>query len=243
MLRKSGPLWAAVLTLLAGCDLFSTREILPKPSEIRSFQGLFHLGDSLTFSVKESLRESGATTDKQVLSDRRLVFAYKGDSTVGGETLKVVSLRIIDKATGALVEQSTRLLRFSADGLLLESSQPGGGARFFPLKAAAVQDTTLHLALPALFSEGWSAKQSLGALNVRRELTGSDTLDYQGHSEASWKISETVRDGDSALVQGSYWYGASGLLKAEQTWPDFGWREADASIPGKVDLFRKLERL
>lgn len=242
MLRKSGPLWAAVLTLLAGCDLFSTREILPKPSEIRSFQGLLRLGDSLTFIVRESLREHGTATEKQLLSERRLVFAYKGDSLVGGDTLKIVSLRILEKSTGALIEQGTRLLRFSGDGVLLQNTSTGGGARFYPLKAAAAGDTTAYLALPALFSEGWTAKQSLGVLNVNRDLAGSDTLDYQGHSEVSWRIAETVLDGDSALVQGNYWYGASGLLKAEQTWPDFGWRDADASIPGKVDLYRRLDR-
>jgi hypothetical protein len=243
MLRKSGPSWAAVLILFAGCDFFSTREILPKPSDIRSFQGLSKAGDSLAFRVTESLRAPGASTDKQVLSKRKLTFTFQGDSLVGGDTLKVVALRISEDPSGYVLEQSVRLLRFSADGLLFEGAASGGGARFYPLKTSAVQDTAIYLALPAVFSEGWSLTQAMGVLNVRRDLSGSDTLPYHGHSEVSWKIAESVMDADSVLAKGQYWYGVSGLLKAEQTWPDFDWREANASSPGAVDLHRGLERL
>ena len=244
MLRKSGPLWAAVLTLFAGCDFFSTREILPKPSDIRSFQGLVNRGDNLGFRLTESVRESGAKVDKEVLSNRRLVFTFQGDTLVAGNTLKIVSLRVTEFPSGVVLEDTRRLLRFSTDGLLLAGPVVGGGARFYPFKAGASADTTAYLALPAVFSEGWTAQQAMGLLKVGRTLSPStDTLPYLGHSEITWQILETVSDGAFTIARGQYWYGASGLLKAEQTWPDFGWREANASIPGKVDLHRVLERI
>ena len=259
MLRKSGPLWAAALTLLAGCDLFSTREILPKPSDIRSFQGLFRLGDSLTFRVTESLRESGSNTDKQSLSERRMVFAFKGDSLVGGDTLKVLSLRIRDDSTRISLEETVRVVRFSKDGISLASQGLDGGVRYFPLKASAVglsasqamaradslppADTASFLALPALLVEGWNETRDLGIFRVRREQIKVDTLKYQGHLEEAWEIRESILSGESLVGEGIYRYGISGLLQADQTWSGFDWRDGNGSKSADVELRRSLVRL
>src|SRR4051812_33756011 len=122
MLRKSGLIWsawAAPLFLLIGCDLFSTREIVSKPADIQSLQGLGKKDDSLAFRVTESLRDPGSKIDRQVISKKRLVFLSLGDSVVDGDTLKSVALRVTSEASGAVLEQSVRLLHFTGDGLFL----------------------------------------------------------------------------------------------------------------------------
>ncbi len=241
------------MTLFVGCDFFSTRDILPKPPDIRAFQGLFKPGDSVGFYVVESLRESGSPVDKQVLSKRRLMFTFVGDTVIAGDSLKVISMRITEEPSGIVIEKAQRLLRFSGDGLELSNSGTGGGARFYPLKVGvganvqatgAFLDTISYLALPAVFSEGWRIQHVMGPLTIDRLLAPlTDTLAYHAHSEAAWGILETVKDSSFVLSTGEYWYGASGLLKVEMVWPNFDWREANASVPGKVDLHRHLERI
>ncbi len=253
MLRKSYPFWVAAVTLFVGCDFFSTRDILPKPPDIRALQGLFKPGDSVGFYVVESLRESGSPVDKQVLSKRRLMFTFEGDTVIAGDSFKVLSLRITEDPSGNVIEKAQRLLRFSGNGLELSISGTGGGARFYPLKVGvsanglttgASLDTTSYLALPAVFSEGWQTRHATGPLTIDRLLAPSaDTLAYHAHSEATWSILETVKDSSLVLSKGEYWYGASGLLKVEMVWPNFEWREANASVPGNVDLHRHLERI
>ncbi len=241
-MRNSGPIWAVALTLLVGCDFFSTRDILPKPSDIRSFQGFSKAGDSIVFRMTETLRDSGLV--KEALSKRRMVFTLMGDSIVSGDTLKNFTMRVTEDPTGYLLEKSTRLLHFSKEGVLLVVAPEGGGTRFYPLKNSASQDTLSTFSLPAILIDGWQPKQKLGILELQRVLSsGSDTLKFKDHSEATWKIFESITDRGLVLAKGQYWYGASGLLKADQTWPGFGWREANASVPGHVDLHRTLERL
>jgi hypothetical protein len=243
MLRNSRPFWVALIALITGCDFFSTREVLPKPSDIRAFQGLGKRGDSLSFLVTETLREPGVKTDKEVLSKRRLLFVFLGDTIVSGDTLKLISLRITEDPSGDLVESSQRMIHFSKDGLLLTGLVTGASARFYPFKAGVAEDSSTYLVLPAVFSEGWNIHQSMGRLDLYRNLQAStDTLAYHGHSEATWGITETVKDAGIILNNGHYWYGASGLLKAEQTWTNFGWRDASASPQSKVDLLRTLVR-
>lgn len=136
---------------------------------------------------------------------------------------------------------------------MLVGSPGDGSARFYPLKVSATSassDTTAYLALPLVFFEGWMVSQSIGLLDITRLLAAStDTIAYREHSEATWKIDETVRDRGYPLVHGQYWYGASGLLRVEQTWTNFGWREANAANPASglntktIDLHRILVRL
>ena len=110
MLRKSYPFWVAAVTLFVGCDFFSTRDILPKPPDIRAFQGLFKPGDSVGFYVVESLRETGSPVDKQVLSKRRLMFTFESDTVIAGDRFKVLSLRITEEPSGNVIEKAKRLL-------------------------------------------------------------------------------------------------------------------------------------
>jgi hypothetical protein len=255
MLRVPGLLCAAAL-LLSGCELFSTREFRPKPSEIRILPGLAHAGDSIAFRATESVWRAGASAPEKALSVRRIVFTFAKDSLSGADTLKVLTLRVVEESTGVVVEQGRRLVRFSSQGVVLPGTATGGGARFFPLKAAApgpsaAADSDGFLALPALLIEGWSESVPMGILEVKREQTSVDTLAYQGRSEEAWGIAETVVEGGTILATGKYWYGASGLLRAEQTWDDFGWRGDNGAPPPKsqgpaaqkVSLRRALERL
>jgi hypothetical protein len=244
----------AALLALAGCDLFSTREFRPKPSEIRVLPGLAKIGDSVSFRAIEAVWLSGAEAPEKVLSRRRLTFAFEKDSLAGGDTLKLLALTVREDSSGILVEQGRRLVRFGSQGVSLSGGESGGGARWFPLKAAAAGnpiDTGSFPALPALLIEGWGETAFLGILTVKREQTSVDTLAYRGHSEEAWGISETVFDGSRTLATGRYWYGASGLLKAQQTWEYFGWRGDNGAPPAKsgsvanqpVSLRRSLERL
>lgn len=244
MLRKSVLFFVAAV-LLSGCDFFSTREFRSKPSEIRSLSGLSAPGDSVSYRVTESLWDAAADTRTKILSRRRLVFTFLGDSLDGIDTLKILSLRIRDDSAGTLLENSVRLVRFTREGVLLNTVEAGGGARFFPLKASAsaAADSSAYLALPALLVQGWNDTRSLGVLTVRREQVTVDTLSYQGHLEESWGIKETVLDGNAVLSEGLFLYGVSGLLKADQTWGGFDWRDANGSSPAKVELRRSLERL
>ncbi|HKP95701.1 MAG TPA: hypothetical protein VJ385_08085 [Fibrobacteria bacterium] len=249
MLRKSG-LFLLAAVLFSGCDFLSTREFRPKPSEIRSLSGLSKAGDSVAYRATESLWDSAAQTRLMTLSVKRLVFTLKGDSLDGSDTLKVLSLRISEDSSGALLETGLRTVRFAPDGILLAADPAGGGgARFFPLKvssgsrAAAETDGSLQFALPALLVEGWGDQRKLGVLDLRREQTALDTLSYQGHLEEAWGVRETVLDGEAVLSRGMFWYGASGLLKADQAWAGFDWRDGNGSHPGGAELRRALERL
>jgi hypothetical protein len=257
MLRKSG-LFCAAAFLAWGCDFFTTREFRSKPSDIRALSGLTHAGDSLSFRAVESVWKAGAAVPEKILSSRRLTFTLMGDSLDAGDTLKILSLRIRDDSTGALTENTRRVVRFSSQGVVLEGTAEGGGARYFPLKAsasadadAAASDSTSLLAIPGLLAEGWAETRSMGILTVKREQVSIDTLKFQGRLEEAWGIRETVSDGAEPLSTGTYWYGASGLLKAEQTWADFDWRSENGSVPApagdgsaaKVELRRTVARL
>jgi hypothetical protein len=259
MLRKSGLISVAAV-LLWGCDLFSTREFRSKPSELRSLSGLSKPGDSVAFRATESLWKSGTSVPEQTLSVRRLVFRFAGDSLAAGDTLKILTLTIRADSTGELIESSRRVVRFSPQGVVLEGTATDGSTRFFPLKVsaansasavAAALDSTSLITLPALLVEGWDETRDMGILTVTRKQTSVDTLKYQGRLEESWGVSETVTDGARPVAVGKYWYGASGLLKVEQAWAGFGWRNGNGSVPAKaadgsdavVELRRVLVRL
>lgn len=248
MLRKSGLIILAAV-LFWGCDLFSTREFRSKPTEIRSLSGLRHVGDSVSFRSTETIWKSGADAPEKTLSRIRFVFVFAGDSVVGGDTLKKLTLRIREDSSGFILESASRLVRFSSQGAILEGTATGGGARFFPLKAtggtaseasagipaaaSATADSASILAIPALLVEGWTETRSMGVLTVARRQVSIDTLDYQGRGEETWVIRETVGDGTAPLSTGDFWYGASGLLRVEQSWSGFGWRSENGTAPAK----------
>ncbi|MEO6096361.1 MAG: hypothetical protein ABIW76_11920, partial [Fibrobacteria bacterium] len=112
-------------------------------------------------------------------------------------------------------------------------------------------DSTSVFALPSLLVEGWDETRAMGILQVRRAQTSVDTLTYHGRLEEAWGVKETIMDGANPLASGKYWYGASGLLKADLVWAGFGWRDANGSVPVKalegsdalVELRRSLVRL
>jgi hypothetical protein len=259
MLRNPG-LFCVAAILLAGCDFLSTREFRSKPSEIRSLTGLSAAGDSVAYRVTESLWNPSSNSTERILSTRRLVFTFMGDSLDAGDTLKILSLRISDDSSGELLEQGSRIVRFAKDGVVLKSLSQGGGSRYFPLKvsagtsdvtgaeaapgvAAAAPDTEAYLSLPAMLVQGWDDARKLGVLEMRREQAAVDTFKYQDRLEEAWGIRETVLDGSDVLSEGLFWYGASGLLKADQTWASFDWRDENGSNPAKVELRRALVRL
>jgi hypothetical protein len=254
-MRRLPVLLCAAALLLSGCDLFSTREFRSKPSDILVLPGLSRAGDSVTFLATEALWRAGAKSPEQVLAKRRATFVFGKDSLDAGDTVKVLTLRIRDDSSGRLVEETQRLVRFSSQGVELPGVA-GGSARYYPVKTAATGaiaaagDSDAFLALPSLLIEGWNETTSMGLFTVRRSQAAIDTLGYQGHSEEAWVIAESVLDGDRAASSGKYWYGASGLLKAEQTWDDFDWRGADGSPAGNqggstaaVSLRRSVVRL
>lgn len=231
--------------LASGCDFFSTRDFRSKPSGIRPLPGLSRAGDSVTFMATEAVWRAGAKTPEQVLSRRRVTFVSGGDSLDGSDTWTRLTLRIREDSSGILVEEGTRLVRFSAEGVEMQGVT-SGGARYFPLKTGAADSAgDAFLALPSLLIEGWGESVSMGIFSVRRLQTGVDTLAYGGRDEEAWVISESVMDGNRVASRGKYWYAASGLLKAEQTWDDFDWRGTDAAPPreGAVSLRRNVVRL
>jgi hypothetical protein len=266
MLRKSGLICVAAV-LLWGCDLFSTRELRTKPTELRTLSGLSRLGDSIAFLATESIWKPGGAAAQHVLSIRRLVFTLAGDSVESGDTLKILDLAVRSDSTGQLLEAARRVVRFSSQGVILEGTATDGSARMFPLKVSAPSASTALsspsaaaadsasdfsvLALPALLVEGWDETRAMGILQVRRAQTSIDTLTYHGHLEEAWGVNETILDGANPLAAGKYWYGASGLLKAELVWTGFGWRDANGSVPALaaggsdagVELRRSLVRL
>lgn len=253
-MRRLSVLLCAAALLLSGCDLFNTREFVPKPTDIRVLPGLAQAGDSVTFLATEAVWRAGARAPEQVLSKRRVTFAFGKDSLAPGDTIKVLTMRIRDDSSGELVEESQRLLHFTSQGVDLPGAA-GGGARYYPLKAAAssaaaTSDSDAFLALPSLLIEGWNESTAMGIFTVQRTQSAVDTLRYRGHTEEAWVIAESVRDGSREASSGRYWYGASGLLKAEQTWDDFDWRGGGgAPVPSKdgnagaVSLRRSVLRL
>jgi hypothetical protein len=231
-MRRLPVLLSAAALLTSGCDLFTTREFRPKPSDIRVLPGLARAGDSVTFLSTEGVWRAGAAAPEQVLSRRRVTFVFGRDSLAGGDTVKVLSMRIREDSSGQVVEEAQRLVRFASQGVSLPGAA-GGGARYYPVKAAgsaaAAADSDAFLALPSLLIEGWSESVAMGIFTVQRVQTAVDTVDYAGRSEEAWVIAESVLDGSRIASSGKYWYGASGLLKAEQSWDDFDWRGEDGA--------------
>ena len=254
-MRRLSVLLSAAALLLSGCDLFNTRELFSKPSDIRVLPGLAQAGDSVTFLATEAIWRAGAKTPEQVLSKRRVTFAFGKDSLAEGDTIKVLTLRIRDDSSGDLVEETQRRVHFTSQGVDLPGAA-GGSARYYPLKtagpaaASAPADSDAFLALPSLLIEGWNETTAMGIFTVQRIQSAVDTLGYRGHSEEAWVIAESVRDGSHLASSGKYWYGASGLLKAEQSWDDFDWRGEDGAPAlskdgntGAVSLRRSVVRL
>ena len=200
----------------------------------------------------KSVWKSGSAAPEKILSSLRFVFVLAGDSVDGGDTLKKLTLRIREDSSGLILESTSRLVRFSSQGVILVGTATGGGARYFPLKvaggtaaqssadasAADATDSASILALPALLVEGWTETRAMGVLTVTRRQVSLDTLDYQGRGEETWVIRETVGDGTAPLSTGDYWYGASGLLRVEQAWTGFDWRSENGAVPAKADGWR-----
>jgi hypothetical protein len=243
-MRRLPVLLSAAALYLSACDFFSTRELRPKPTEIRVLPGLERVGDSVAFLATEAVWRAGATGPEQVLSKRRVTFVLRKDSADDPDTLKFLTMRIREDSSGVLLEESQRLVRFTATGVVLSGAEDGS-ARLYPIKAAAgsadpasaaaPSDSDAFLALPTLLIEGWSESVSMGVFTVQRTQSAVDTVDYRGHSEETWVISESVLDGSVAAGSGKYWYGASGLLKAEQAWEDFDWRDGNGAPAGAKD--------
>lgn len=214
------PVFLASLLALAGCEFMGTREFSSKPSEARSLPGFSKPGDSAAFRVVESLWEPGRKTASEILAEKRITFTFVKDSADGAENLQVLDMRVTDAESGALLEKSRRVVR------------PGGAVESLPL-----------------FAQGLDTEAASGALEVSRRLDGEDTLEYRGRLEESWRVAETVAMGGAALARGTYWYGASGLIKAEQAWEGFEPRGTDgaarpgAGPSGTQALRRSLERL
>lgn len=247
----SGPLatMLALAVLLSGCDIFSTKDFTPKPVRIRAFSDSFEPGDTLSFRVTEYLRVPGSRDADSDRTVRTLRFTRSPASLQRGSGWTTLTLRVTSFPSGVLIEEALCHLRFDDSGLVLtgeDSARDGGSrdARYFPLKVAAgsAEGSGAFLSLPTAFILGASWVQSLGVLTVTREIEDTDTLGFRDHLEESWRISESVRDGDNLLARGSFWYGASGLLKGEQTWP-FETRGADGSIASNRELRRELVRL
>lgn len=247
----SGPLAAllALVVLLSGCDFFSTKDFSPKPDRIRAFSDSFGPGDTLAFRVTEYLQAPGSRDAETDRTARTLRFLRAPESLQRGGGWTTLALRVTSFPSGALIEEGLCHLRFEDSGLVLQgedSTRDGGAAdaRYYPLKvtAGAAAGSGAFLSLPSAFILGASWVQSLGVLTVAREIEDTDTLGFKGHLEESWRIAESVRDGDSLLARGSFWYGASGLLKGEQTWP-FETRGADGSVAAVRELRRELVRL
>jgi hypothetical protein len=190
----------------------------------------------VTFLATEAVWRAGAAVPEQVLSKRRVTFAFRKDSLDGSDTLKILAMRIREDSSGALVEESQRILRYASAGVALAEAQ-SGGVRYYPVttalaksasadsnSAAPASDSDAFLALPTLLIEGWSESVSMGIFTVQRAQSSLDTVAYRGHSEEAWVISESVMDGSRVASSGTYWYGSSGLLKAQQSWDDFDWR-------------------
>lgn len=249
----------AALLLLVGCELFSTKDFSPKPTEVRPFSQAFSRLDTVAFRITESLADPDSDLPGMELARRILRFAKAPDSqqTLPGWT--ALSLSVTSDPAGAYFDRSLVYMRFDSAGLLLkapDSSTAGsGGARYFPLKTAVggnlvgstgaanlAADTAEFLVLPTAFQPGAEWIRSMGVLEVARALEEVDTLDYDGHLEESWRVTETVRGGGRTLSRGTFWYGASGLLRAEQTW-DFEGRAADGSASAPKEIRRALERL
>jgi hypothetical protein len=226
-MRRLPILSSAAVLLFSGCDLFSTREVLSKPSEIRVLPKLSQAGDSASFLAVEAVWRAGAKAPEQVLSRRRVAFACVGDSVAGGDTLKRISMTVRDDSTGALVDEGERLVRFSSAGVLV-AGVSSEGVRYFPIASALAPgdsaEADAFLSLPLFLMEGWDEAVNMGIFTVKRIQSGVDTLPYHGHDEEAWVVSESVEEGGRAAASGQYWYGSSGLLRAEHTWDGFDWR-------------------
>lgn len=238
-------------SLLAGCDLFGTKEFSPRPAEIKAFAGALTRVDTIAFRVVESLAGSGAADSATVLARRQIRFARAPDTQQPPDGWIAVSFRIYADPPGAALDEGICYVRFASDGVSVrapDSATAGvGGARYFPLKVSAASeygsaDSLALLSLPPAFVLGGAWTQALGVLTVGRDVAGMDTLEYRGRLEETWRIDETVSDGGRVLSRGLYWYGATGLLKAEQSW-SLEERDADGASASLRELRRVLVRL
>lgn len=251
-MRIPGVFLAAVSAamILAGCDLFQTREFARRPKEIRAFTEAFTRADTVKFRVTESLAAPGSPDSGTVLARRILRFAKAPDAQQPGGGWIAVSFRVASDPPGSYSDEGLCWLRFDAEGLALkapDSASAGSGAVYYPLKRSAAgipsaADSGAFLALPPAFTAGAAWAQDLGPLDVAREIVAADTLPYRGRIEEAWRVAETVREGGRQLASGRYWYGASGLLRGEQAWP-FAARSADGAAAAAQELRRVMERL
>jgi hypothetical protein len=235
--------------LLGGCDFFSTREFAPHPGEVRAFSGLLDRGDTLSYRVTESLSDPAGGKAAQALSRRLLRFSRAPEADQPGDGWTSVHVRIGDESTGVVEEEGLVLMRLDGSGVAFAdpagdgtATRPPGGGRFHPLKVAAMPDTASFRALPPVFILGADWLQTLGALDVSREVEALDTLSYRGRLEECWRVAEQVLDGPRSLSRGRFWYGSSGLLRGEQAW-DIEVRGSEGGAAQVRELRRELIRL
>ncbi len=231
---------------LAGCDPFSTREIIPRPSEIRSLDALFNGRNLIRYTLEERLVLPGGRDS--LLSSSRVELKSLNSEAINPDSALQVGMSILTVPQGQVQLQRTMKLRRNPEGLALSGSTVQGPRLFsLTLNESPPGDNSdsgvgeLLYASPAhLLERIYSDHGRLGEFTVRRRVLGLDTVVHNKRAEEAWVIEEWTELGAEKLFHGVYRYGASGLLQADLDWGDLDWRTDNGVYLGQARVQRRL---
>jgi hypothetical protein len=203
---------------LAGCDLFEAdRPFVRKPAVLSPETDMFSANALRHYSWTEGLLRGKKDSTLRVGS---LSATRTGDSIAGGDTLVRVSFSSTPGAAAEAVQlglNPARLILDSVHGL------DAGPAIGFP-------------AAPAL---GWRLDTTLGDLRFVRHLTKTQVLRSLGKDVECWVFAESTYWGGHRVATGTYWMGATGLVRHRREWPE--WQPSGGEVAGT--LWREIKPL
>ena len=215
------PVFALILALvgclgISGCLFDSGTTVdIPKPAALNPEHDLFSVGSPRLFSVNEGIIRAGKDTTFEV---RTLTLSSLGDTLIGGLTKNRVAFATSPAPAAALTLLGLNATRISFDTVAIPD--PGPGLRF-----------------PDSPYVGWSLDTTVGALRYKRALTAVQTVRAAGQNQRCWVFSDSTYWNGAGVSKGTYWMGATGLVKHRLEWKPYApstltggtfWREVRA---------------
>jgi hypothetical protein len=229
------------LLLLSGCNMCSipVTPAPPNPSDI--------LREKAEYKMEESLLIEGGSGSGKIVSRKRILFnLISKDSIAGDDTLYYYRMAVKNWEDG---EEDDPLFekyfwaRLSESSAEYKSTEQEMSPKLFLLKVtsqASEQDGFFKTLSSLLLGQPeWT--ENRGKFQFTRQITGRKAVKYKDRLEESWVVEEEISYDSHVFATGTFWYGASGLLKGRQVWEGLDKRNSLGGKEGSHQVIRNFQ--